>query len=56
MRKLTHKEISRIEQQMCISKVKHDRPAVGRPTVFLGKTNKQSRREGRMVSKNYSAD
>ena len=56
MRKLTHKELSRIEQQMGISKFKHNRPAVGRPTVFWGKTNKQSRREGRMMSKNYSAD
>ena len=56
MRKLTHKELSRMEQQMDISKVKHDRPAVGRPTVFWGKTNKQYRREGRMMSKNYSAD
>lgn len=50
------KEFSKIEQQMGISKVKHDRPAVGRPTVFFGKSNKQSRREGRMMSKNYSVD
>ena len=56
MRKLTHKELSRMEQQMGISKVRHDRPAVGRPTVYCGKTNKQSRKEGRMMSKNYSAD
>lgn len=40
MKKLTHKEFSKIEQQMGISKVKHDRPAVGRPTVFFGKSNK----------------
>lgn len=56
MKKLTHKELSRMEQQMGISKVRHDQPAVGRPTVFYGKTNKQSRREGRMMSENYSAD
>ena len=55
-KKLTHREISKIEQQMGISKIKHDRPAVGRPTVFFGKTNKQSRREGRIISKNYSDD
>ena len=56
MKKLTHKELSRMEQQMGISKVRHDRPVFGRPTVFYGKTNKQSRREGRMMSENYSAD
>ena len=54
MKRLTHKEIEKLEKQMGITKVKHDRPPVGRPCVFFGKTNKQSRREERMISKFYS--
>lgn len=53
MKKLTKKETARLEAQMGITKIKHDRPPVGRPCVFFEKTNKQSRREGRMMSRNY---
>lgn len=54
MKQLTHKEIQKLERQMGISKAVHDRPPVGRPCVFYGKTNKQSRREGRMIAKYYN--
>ena len=47
------KELEKLELQMGISKVQHDRPPVGRPTVFYGKTNKQKRREGKMMTRNY---
>lgn len=54
MKQLTRKETQKLEQQMGISKAVHDRPPVGRPCVFFGKTSKQSRREGRMIAKNYN--
>ena len=50
-KKLSKKELQKLEIQMGISKVQHDRPPVGRPTVFYGKTNKQKRREGKMAAK-----
>ena len=46
-KKLSKKELQKLELQMGISKIQHDRPPVGRPTVFYGKTNKQKRKEGR---------
>ena len=49
--KLSKKELQKLETQMGISKIQHDRPPVGRPTVFYGKTNKQKRREGRKMVK-----
>ena len=52
-KKLSKKELEKLEIQMGISKVQHDRPPVGRPTVFYGKTNKQKRREGRQMVKEY---
>ena len=52
-KKLTKKELEKMKLQMGISSVKHDRPPVGRPTVFYGKTNKQKRREGKMQAKQY---
>ncbi len=52
-KKLSKKELEKLELQMGISKVQHDRPPVGRPTVFYGKTNKQKRREGKMMTRNY---
>ena len=51
--KLSKKELQKLEVQMGISKIQHDRPPVGRPTVFYGKTNKQKRREGRNMVKGY---
>lgn len=48
-KKLSKKELQKLEVQMGISKIQHDRPPVGRPTVFYGKTNKQKRREGRRI-------
>lgn len=50
-KKLSKKELQKLETQMGISKIQHDRPPVGRPTVFYGKTNKQKRREGRKMVK-----
>lgn len=52
-KKLSKKELQKLEIQMGISKVQHDRPPVGRPTVFYGKTNKQKRREGKMAAKEW---
>lgn len=50
-KKLSKKGLQKLELQMGISKIQHDRPPVGRPTVFYGKTNKQKRREGRRMAK-----
>ena len=50
-KKLSKKELQKLELQMGILKIQHDRPPVGRPTVFYGKTNKQKRREGRRMAK-----
>jgi hypothetical protein len=52
-KKLSKKELQKLEVQMGISKIQHNRPPVGRPTVFYGKTNKQKRREGRRIVKEY---
>lgn len=52
-KKLSKKEIQKLELQMGISKVIHDRPSVGRSTIFYGKTNKQVRREGKRLSAEY---
>lgn len=52
-KKLSKKELQKLEIQMVISKVQHNRPPVGRPTVFYGKTNKQKRREGKMAAKEW---
>ena len=52
-KKLSKKELQKLEIQMGISKVQHNRPPVGRPTVFYGKTNKQKRREGKMAAKEW---
>lgn len=52
-KKLSKKELQKLEIQMGISKIQHDRPPVGRPTVFYGKTNKQKRREGKMAAKEW---
>lgn len=52
-KKLSKKELQKLEVQMGISKIQHDRPPVGRPVVFYGKTNKQKRREGRRIVKEY---
>lgn len=52
-KKLSKKELQKLEIQMGISKIQHDRPPVGRPVVFYGKTNKQKRREGRRIVKEY---
>ena len=41
-KKLSKKELQKLELQMGISKIQHDRPPVGRQTVFYGKTNKQN--------------
>lgn len=49
MRKLSKKEMDKLEMQMGISRVIHDRPSVGRATVFYGKTNKQKRKEGKRL-------
>lgn len=54
MKRLTHKEAEKLKKQMGITKVRHNRSPVGRPCVFFGKTNKQSRREGRMITKFYT--
>ena len=43
-KKLSKKELQKLELQMGISKIQHDRPPVGRPTVFY-------RREGRRMAK-----
>lgn len=53
MSKLSKKEVEKMKLQMGITNIRHDRPSVGRPTVFFGKTNKQKRREGRMAARNY---
>lgn len=50
MKRLSQKEINKIKLQMGISDVRHDRPPVGRPTVFVGKTNKQKRKEGKRIT------
>ncbi len=52
-KKLSKKEVEKLALQMGISKVQHDRPPVGRPTVFYGKTNKQKRRDRKMMTRNY---
>lgn len=52
-KKLSKKELEKLEIQMGISKVQHNRPPVGRSTVFYGKTNKQKRRDGRQMVKEY---
>ena len=52
-KKLSKKELQKLEIQMGISKVQHNRPPVGRPTVFYGKTNKQKRREGKMAANEW---
>ena len=44
-KKLSKKELEKLELQMGISKVQHDRPPVGRPTVFYGKTNRKGEKE-----------
>lgn len=54
MKSPTHKELKKLEKQMGNTKIKHNRPPVGRPCFFFGKTNKQSRREGRMTAKFYT--
>ena len=50
-KKLSKKELQKLEVQMGISTIKHDRPPAGRPVVFYGRTNKQKRREGRRMAK-----
>ena len=52
-KKLSKKELQKLEIQMGISKVQHDRRAVGRPTVFYCKSNKQKRRVGKMAAKEW---
>ena len=52
-KKLSKKELQKLEIQMGISKIQHNRPPVGRPTVFYGKTNKQKRREGKIAAKEW---
>ena len=52
-KRLSKKELEKLEIQMGISKVQHSRPPVGRSAVFYGKTNKQKRREGRQMVKEY---
>ena len=44
---LSKNEINKLKIQMGISDRKETRPPVGRPTVFFGKTSKQSRRDGK---------
>ena len=46
-KKISKKEMQKLEKQMRISHVVHDRPPVGRTAVFFGKTNKQLRRESK---------
>lgn len=53
MKNLTNKDIAKMAKQMGITTAKHDRPPVGRPTVFYGKTNKQKRQEGKMMVRDY---
>lgn len=52
-KKLSKKELQKLEIQMGISKIQHNRTPVGRPTVFYGKTNKQKRRKGKMAAKEW---
>ena len=54
-KKLSKKELQKLEIQMGISKVQHDRPPVGRPTVFYGKTNKQKRRDCQLTVSSFFA-
>lgn len=52
-KKLSQKEMEKLERQMGITKVKHDRPPVGRPVVFQGTTNKQKRRAEKKAIHDY---
>ena len=52
-KRLSKKDLEKLELQMGIAKGQHSRPPVGRPTVFYGKTNKQKRRDGRQMVKEY---
>lgn len=54
MKSPTYKELKKLEKQIGIIKVTHNRPPVGRPCVFFSKTNKQSRKEGCMIAKFYT--
>ena len=52
-KKLSQKDMEKLERQMGITKVKHDRPPVGRPVVFQGTTNKQKRRAEKKAIHDY---
>lgn len=49
-KKMTKKEMEKLKRQMGISNVNHNRPPIGRPVVFWGKTNKQIRKEGKRMA------
>lgn len=46
-KKITKKELKKFKEQMGISDIRHNRPPVGRPAVFVGVTSKRRRREGK---------
>ena len=53
-KKLISKELKKLELQMDIPKVNHDRPSVGRSTIFYGKTNKNIRTEGKKIIRDWN--
>lgn len=46
-KKISKKELKKFKEQMGISDIRHNRPPVGRPAVFVGVTSKRRRREGK---------
>lgn len=54
MKKISKKDMDKMKLQMGITSVKHDRPSVGRSTVFVGTTSKSRRRDGKRLIRDYA--
>ena len=52
-KKISKKELKKFKEQMGISDIRHNRPPVGRPAVFVGVTSKRRRREGKKEVRDY---
>lgn len=50
---ISKKELKKFKEQMGISDIRHNRPPVGRPAVFVGVTSKRRRREGKKEVRDY---
>lgn len=52
-KKISKKELKKFKEQMGVSDIRHNRPPVGRPAVFVGVTSKRRRREGKKEVRDY---